>query len=172
MFVSSLRAHNISIASAVWYCTELEALDLRSHPALAVSTKAVAAKTSPSYASLCQISKSWSIFMKPSILLIWVAALEQSSKQSCDLRLLSHERGGQLCWQRDEPLIALLVPLTGLSDGDGEYYWTTAHWKYMKITELSTLRRTTQTALLTSQVAGWQQVGERETERVNRLHLF
>lgn len=146
---------------------------LKSHPASGCQYKGSHSKTSPSYASLCQISKSWSLCMKPSILLIWVAALEQSSKRSCDLRLLSHESRGQFCWQWEEPLIALLVPLsTGLSDGDGEYYWTTALWKYMKITELSTLRETTQTALLTSQVAGWQHVGEKETERVNRLHLF
>lgn len=41
------------------------------------------------HASPCQICKSRSICMKPSILLIWVAALEQSSKQSCDLKLFS-----------------------------------------------------------------------------------
>lgn len=42
----------------------------------------------------------------------------------------------------------------------------------MKITEPSTIRQTTQTALLTSQVAARQQVGEKETESINSLHLF
>lgn len=42
----------------------------------------------------------------------------------------------------------------------------------MRITELSTLRQATQTALFTTQVAGWQWVGKQETGSVKRLHLF
>ncbi|KAF3690149.1 Protein FAM19A2 Chemokine-like protein TAFA-2 Precursor [Channa argus] len=49
-----------------------------------------------------------------------------------------------------------------LSDGDGECYWTVRR-KYMKITEHSTLRPNTQTALVTSQNAG-----EGPTEHVQK----
>lgn len=60
----------------------------------------------------------------------------------------------------------------GPSDGDREHYWTAALWKYMRTTEQRTLRLTTQMALLTTQVAAWQQAGEEETGNTNRLPLF
>lgn len=91
-------AHNVRVASAVWDCTELEP-PVKISPSSGCQYKGSRSKTFPSHASLCQISKNWSLCMKPSILLIWLTALEQSSKQSCDLRLLPHERGDQFCWQ-------------------------------------------------------------------------
>ncbi len=61
MSVYSLCAHNIPIASAVSYCTELEP-PVKISPSSGCKYKGSHSKTSPSYASLCQISKSWSLF--------------------------------------------------------------------------------------------------------------
>lgn len=86
----------------------------------------------------------------------------------------SPERRGQFCWRRDEPLMSSARSALdgGPSDGDGEHYWTAALWKYMRITEQRTLTLATQTALLTTQVAAWQQAGEEETGSTNSLPLF
>lgn len=128
---------------------------------------------SPTYAGLCQISKRWSHCTNPQrfFLLIRVTAPGTRFKAKPWSTASSSERRDQFCWQQNEPLMSSALD-GGLSDRDGEHYWTAALWKYMKITEWRTLRLATQTALLTTQVAVWQQEGEEETGSTNRLVLL
>lgn len=151
---SVLCVCNNLIASAVWFCAELDPVKISPHSGCQYKGSHSKKKEKQNISFLLllllnQLSRCWSLCVRASVWLIWVSALQRSSK----------ERGGGGGTREEDGaagsamsrLIALLVPLSpGLSCGDGEHYWTTALRTNMRITEPGTLRGTAQTALLTT----------------------
>lgn len=137
---------NNLIASAVWFCTELDPVKIS--PSSGCQYKGGRSKKKPQHLSSPLLpDEQMLISLRESVSLIWVSALQRSSKESRrGTRAEDGATGSAM-----SRLITLLVPLSpGLSRGDGEHYWTTALWTYMRITEPGTLRGTAQTALLTT----------------------